>query len=155
MRHWVLDGYNVIHAIPSLKNLLTHDADSAREQLIQSIARLTLRKKIRCTVVFDGHPPDHHRPSLHAPVHVMYSFPLIADDTIKKIIDKTKNRSQLIVITSDREILSHARMQSCTTHSAKHFANLLRDEKSSSDEKTDQPLSDAQVQQWLKIFGEQ
>jgi predicted RNA-binding protein with PIN domain len=73
-QQYIIDGYNVIHAIPSLKKTLLHDAHSARELLIHSVSQLTHTKKFRCTIVFDGVTPDASpKQSSHAPVHV--SFP--------------------------------------------------------------------------------
>ena len=154
MQHWIIDGYNLLREIPGLNGLRAHDAENAREQLLNSIAALAAKKKIRCTVVFDGTAPDRHRPPLRAPLHVVYSSPLTAEEKIKKMVDTSATPTQLTVISSDREMLAHARTRSCETHSSKHVSNLLRDEGDVPEKKTDQPLSDAQVRQWLKIFGE-
>ncbi|MEW5798917.1 MAG: NYN domain-containing protein [Bacteroidota bacterium] len=155
MQHFIIDGYNVVHTIPSLKKTLAHDADTARELFIQSVAQLTHRRKFRCTIVFDGSPPaNSSKQSPHAPVHVMYSFPHSADAKIKQIIEQSKNRSSLVIISSDREILNFARVCSCQTHTSKHFANLLSESDDALPEKTDTPLSPSQINEWLKIFGE-
>lgn len=155
MQHFIIDGYNVVHTIPSLKKTLAHDADTARELLIQSVAQLTHRRKFRCTIVFDGSPPaNSSKQSPHAPVHVMYSFPHSADAKIKQIIEQSKNRSSLVIISSDREILNFARVCSCQTHTSKHFANLLSESDDALPEKTDTALSPSQINEWLKIFGE-
>ena len=155
MQHFILDGYNIIHAIPSLKKTLAHDAASARELLVHSVAQLTHQRKFRCTIVFDGVAPlDSAKQSAHAPVHVLYSSPLNADAKIKHMIEQSKNRSLLVIVTSDREILNFARVYSCQSHSSKHFANLLSSRDDPAVEKSDAPLSPAQINEWLKIFGE-
>jgi len=155
MQHFIIDGYNVIHAIPSLKKTLAHDAMSARELLIHSVAQLTHQKKFRCTIVFDGvAPSDSAKQSPHAPVHVIYSSPLNADAKIKQMIEQSKNRSLLVIVSSDREILSFAKVCSCETHTSKHFANILFSTNKTVAEKSDTPLSQAQINEWLKIFGE-
>jgi predicted RNA-binding protein with PIN domain len=155
MQHFIIDGYNVIHAIPSLKKTLAHDADSARELLIHSTAQLTHQKKFRCTVVFDGSAPSSMvKQSPNAPVHVLYSFPLNADTKIKQMIEHSKNRSLLVIVSSDREILNFANVCSCQTHTSKHFANLLSSTGDPAVEKSDAPLSQSQINEWLKIFGE-
>ncbi|MFA6541720.1 MAG: NYN domain-containing protein [Bacteroidota bacterium] len=154
MQHFIVDGYNVIHSIPSLRNLLLRDAEGAREQLIYAIARLSTTRKFRCTVVFDGAAPELHRPSPHAPIHVVYSFPISADDKIKELITKAINRTLLVVISSDREIINFAKVCSCQTHTSKHFVNLLHEDEDLSTEKSDSSLSPSQIAEWLKIFGE-
>jgi len=155
MQHFILDGYNLIHAIPALKKTLAHDVQSAREMLIHSVARLTHQRKFRCTIVFDGSPPPNvvRQPS-NAPIHVVYSYPHNADTKIKQMIEQSKNRSQLVIVSSDREILNFAKVCSCQTHTSKHFANLLFQTNDLHTEKSDTPLSQSQVEEWLKIFGE-
>ncbi|MBI2429120.1 MAG: NYN domain-containing protein [Ignavibacteriales bacterium] len=155
MQHFIIDGYNVIHSIPSLKKTLAHDAQSARELFIHSVAQLTHQRKFRCTIVFDGSAPtDAAKQSPHAPVHVLYSFPQTADAKIKQMIEQSKNRSLLVIVSSDREIQNFARVCSCQTHSSKHFANLLSQGDDSVTEKSDTSLSQTQINEWLKIFGE-
>jgi predicted RNA-binding protein with PIN domain len=155
MEHYIIDGYNVIHAIPSLHKTLLHDAESSRELFIHSVSQLTHQKKFRCSIVFDGSVPgDFHKQSLHAPVHVLYSFPLSADNKIKNMIEQSKNRSKLVIITSDREILSFAKNYSCQTYSSKYFANFLKETDPIVTEKSDTVLTPSQVNEWLKIFGE-
>lgn len=155
MQHFIIDGYNVIHAIPSLKKTLAHNGESAREMLIHSVSQLTYRKKFRCTIVFDGTAPNNlAKQSSQAPVHVMYSSPVTADAKIKQMIEQSKSRSFLVIISSDREIMNFAKVCSCQTHSSKHFANLLSEASDTVTEKSDEPLSASQIDEWLKIFGE-
>lgn len=155
MQHFIIDGYNVIHAIPSLKKTLAHNGESAREMLIHSVSQLTHRKKFRCTIVFDGTTPNNSvKQSAHAPVHVLFSFPHSADAKIKQMIEQSKNRSLLVIISSDTEIMNFAKVCSCQTHTSKHFANLLSETSDTVTEKSDAPLTKSQIDEWLKIFGE-
>ena len=153
--HYIVDGYNVIHAIPSLKKLLAHDAHQAREQLAFLVSRLTYKKKFRCTLVFDGvKPSEPHPPLTHSPVHVIFSSPQSADTKIKSMIEQSRNRSQLVIISSDREILGFARVCAAETHTSKYFSNLLFEEPDKGEEKDAGTLSKSQVAEWMKIFGE-
>ena len=155
MDHYLIDGYNVIHSIPSLHKTLLHDAETSRELLIYSVSQLTHLKKIRCSIVFDGTAPEVTRKqSLHAPVHVLYSFPLSADKKIKDMIEQSKHRSTLVVISSDREILAFAKTHSCETHTSKYFSNFLKETDPIVTEKSDTVLTPSQINEWLKIFGE-
>ena len=155
MQHFIIDGYNVIHAVPALKKTLLHDAESARELLIHSVGQLTHTKKFRCSIIFDGTAPDHSlKQPAHAPVHVVYSFPFTADGKIKQMIEHSRNRSLLTIITSDREILRFAKNYSCQTHTSTYFHNLLSEANDTVTEKSDVALSKSQIDEWLKIFGE-
>lgn len=155
MQHFIIDGYNVIHAIPALKKTLAHNAASARELFIHSVAQLTHQKKFRCTIVFDGvAPADFSKQSPPAPVHVLYSSPLTADAKIKQMIEQSKKRSLLVIISSDREIINFAKVCSCQIYTSTHFANLLSSADEAATEKGDVALSQEQINEWLKIFGE-
>ena len=153
--HYIIDGYNLIHAIPSLKKLLTHDGFQAREQLIVLVSRLTYKRKFRCTIVFDGaKPQDHHPAPNHSPLHIVFSAPQTADAKIKSMIDLSKNRTLLVIVSSDHEILGYARECSCTTHTSNYFRNLLFEEPDKGEEKDPTALSKGQIEEWLKIFGD-
>ncbi|MCK9408112.1 MAG: NYN domain-containing protein [Bacteriovoracaceae bacterium] len=155
MNHLIIDGYNVIHAIPTLQKTLLHDLNVARELLIHSTAQLTHKRKFRATVVFDGiEPTEHNKHTVHAPIHVIFSSPVSADTRIKQLIKNSKQRTSLVIISSDREIISFATAYSCQTHTAKHFANLLAEEDDTVTEKSDISLTPHQIKEWLKIFGE-
>jgi predicted RNA-binding protein with PIN domain len=153
--HYIIDGYNLIHAIPSFKKTLAYNGETARELLIHSVAQLTHRRKFRCTIVFDGVTPNNTpKQSNHAPVHVIFSSPINADAKIKQIIEHSKNRSLLVIISSDREIINFAKVCSCQTHTSNYFANLLSETNDAVMEKSDDLLTKAQIDEWLKIFGE-
>jgi predicted RNA-binding protein with PIN domain len=152
--HYIIDGYNLIHAIPALKKLLVRDAPQAREALIDHVARLTHRKKFRGTIVFDGVRPAEDFGASRAPIHVVYAAPLTADDKIKALIEHAPNRSWLVVISSDHEILNFARVCACTTHTSKYFAHMLFETDTAGEEKEQSTLSKSQVDEWLRIFGE-
>ncbi len=154
--HYIIDGYNLVHSIPALKKTLAHNGETARELLIHSISQLTHRKKFRCTIVFDGVTPNNSpKQSAYAPVHVIFSSPINADSKIKQMIEHSKNRSLLVIISSDREILNFAKVCSCQTYTSNYFANLLSETNDTITEKSDAPLTKAQIDEWLKIFGEQ
>ena len=55
MRRLIVDGYNVIHAWPSLKRLLDVSLEAARDKLIERLAVYGLVTGEEVTVVFDAH----------------------------------------------------------------------------------------------------
>lgn len=152
--HVIIDAYNLLHAIPPLHSRLQHDPHGAREELIDMIARLTHRRKFRATLIFDGaRPRDARTQPPHSPIHVVFAAPLSADEKIRQVIDKAKNRSLLTIVSSDHEVLNYARACACTTHTSRHFVNLLAEAPESAQEKRDGALSEREVDEWLKIFG--
>jgi len=51
----IVDGYNVIHAWPSLKRLLDVSLEAARDELVQRLSVYGLVSGTEVTVVFDAH----------------------------------------------------------------------------------------------------
>ena len=56
MEWLIVDGYNVIHAWPSLKRLLSEASlEAARDKLVERVAVLGMISGESVTVVFDAH----------------------------------------------------------------------------------------------------
>ncbi len=55
MERLIVDGYNVIHAWPSLKRLLDVSLEAARDELVQRLSVYGLVSGTEVTVVFDAH----------------------------------------------------------------------------------------------------
>jgi predicted RNA-binding protein with PIN domain len=55
MERLVVDGYNIIHAWPSLKRLLGVSLEAARDKLIERLSVYALVTGAEVTVVFDAH----------------------------------------------------------------------------------------------------
>jgi predicted RNA-binding protein with PIN domain len=55
MERLVVDGYNVIHAWPSLKSLMNDSLEAARDKLIDRLAVYAHVSGSEVTVVFDAH----------------------------------------------------------------------------------------------------
>jgi predicted RNA-binding protein with PIN domain len=55
MRALIVDGYNTIHAWPSLRSALeAHGLEEARRRLITALAEFAATERVRVTVVFDA-----------------------------------------------------------------------------------------------------
>jgi predicted RNA-binding protein with PIN domain len=55
MRALIVDGYNTVHAWPSLKSALqSHGLEEARRRLIAALAEYAATERVRVTVVFDA-----------------------------------------------------------------------------------------------------
>lgn len=68
MHVWIIDGHNVIFAIPRLKHLQTTGSRAAaREELQGHVRRFAARNGVRAVVVFDGNDAAHHPASIQEP----------------------------------------------------------------------------------------
>jgi len=157
--HYLIDGYNVIHKIPELKNALETNLEKARNLLIRRILTYLATKKIEITLVFDGDNvgyvgnPYERKKRLH----IYYSHaPEKADPLIKRIIRQKANSAQLILVTEDHELLNFGKSYGVTGISPSQFYQLLRKETQQNqlDQKFDKPMTEEELATWLKIFGE-
>ena len=103
----IVDGYNVIHAWPSLKRLLTTASlEDARDELIRRVAVLGLISGEAVTVVFDA----HHSTSLSNSEEEVEGVRVIftrkghsADHAIERLAYTASNTGEVITVaTSDR-----------------------------------------------------
>ena len=106
MDRLIVDGYNVIHAWPSLKRLLGVSLESARDKLVERLSVFGLVTETDVTVVFDAH---HSSAMANAEenvegVHVVFTRKgHSADHAIERLAySATGAGDNLTVATSDR-----------------------------------------------------
>ena len=102
-----MDGYNVIHAWPSLKKLLsTASLEAARDELIQRVSVLSMITGESVTVVFDAHHSTSRANSSEMVEGVQVTFTRkghSADHAIERLAyDASKSGDIITVATSDR-----------------------------------------------------
>ena len=115
----IIDGYNLI-------GIQHRDLRHKREELIQQLIAYKRLKGHDITVVFDGWKTGSHREehAVTGGIRVIYSrLGDKADDVIRKIISQEKK--EWIVITSDREIASHAWAEGAVPVSSDDFRQRL------------------------------
>ena len=101
----VVDGYNLIPAIPELRRVLHQDLEAGREGLIEMLRSYRRNSSInlRITVVFDGKSHHDHGGGKNAGgIEVLFSRHEIADVLILRLL-KSHYRNAVLV-TSDRAL---------------------------------------------------
>ena len=157
----IVDGYNLKCAdgqldIPNL--------ETARERVIELLARYSASRGVEVIVVFDGGVEAAHLPR-HRTIHgleVIYSSPGSSADTeIKRMVSTLDNPHNSKVVTSDREIQKFARRFGAQVVSSRDFLREVREAMRQKDEiPSDEPIEkyggdpdDADY--WLDVFGEE
>jgi predicted RNA-binding protein with PIN domain len=105
--HIIIDGYNLIRQSDSLRRFERLGLEKGREALIKRLAAYRKLKGHRITVVFDGWigGPLREERQQSEGVRIIYSRRgEKADEVIKKIARKGSGE-ELVVVTSDREIV--------------------------------------------------
>lgn len=145
MLHYIIDGNNLIGKISSLKNL--PDKQSAREKLTLLLEKYFLEKKIRVSLHFDGF---ENVPIKVSGIKIFYSQNRSADEMIKNEIEQIKNTKNAIVISSDTEIASFAKVCGCQVKSSENFYKELISSKGKID---DEKPTDFNKNEFKKLFG--
>jgi predicted RNA-binding protein with PIN domain len=104
---YLVDGNNVM-----AQRVGWHrDKPGARRALLDALARFAEVKGARVTVVFDGGPEQHFADgSSYRGVRVFYAERgSNADERIKALVEATRERRTLLVVTSDRALSDYVR----------------------------------------------
>ena len=105
-KHLLVDGYNIAHAWPELRRVLTMEGrDVARARLIERVRVLHDFERMRVSVVFDGRGADIaiERPTPHTTFSVLYTpAGMTADDLIEQLAVQAAKPSDVWVATADQ-----------------------------------------------------
>jgi predicted RNA-binding protein with PIN domain len=105
MERVIVDGYNVVHAWPSLKRLMSEASlEAARDSLVERLSVLGYITGADVTVVFDSHHAAASSQETVEGVHVMFTRRgHSADHAIERIAyDASQVGDVITVATSDR-----------------------------------------------------
>jgi predicted RNA-binding protein with PIN domain len=118
MLTYLIDGFNLIHKISLLKHSL-----SPRNDLIQFIRRNRLAGSgnNRVVIVFDGY--DNGETS-EREYRILFSDDRTADEVIRDELKKTGNKTQIVVVSDDREVRGFARVEGARTLGTRDFLNV-------------------------------
>ena len=151
----LVDGHNLIGQIPGIK---LSDADD-EGKLVMLLRRYSTAKRSRqVVVVFDhgvyGHPQtlDGYGVSCH-----FARSPQDADAQLIKRIRALKRPRDWTLVTSDRQVVRAAQEYGVRVISSHEFARRLlapSQPAAAPDEQRDIRQSEAQIDEWLRLFGE-
>jgi uncharacterized protein len=152
MRHYIIDGHNVLHASAMLRKILLKTETKAYSALIMLCERFQLTRNITLTIIFDGFPPEDFTGAT-GNVTVGFSHNRNADSIIRNLIAESKNPRILIIVSNDHEIRNYARIHGCDLLTAEEF--LQSSNRSSPDSASEKPIhDDVSVAEWLRLFNE-
>jgi predicted RNA-binding protein with PIN domain len=112
MKYIIIDGNNLIHKIPELKNLFYKNPESAHITLYEKAKSIT-GKDGKLLLVFDGFGTSNK--------NVIYSGKLTADEIIRRFIEENYERNAISVISSDNYITSLAKACGCEVIKSESF----------------------------------
>lgn len=135
------------------------DKPGARRRLLTELARFARASRVTVDAVFDGAPEEFFPDGAHfMGVRVLYAARgSDADTRIKQLVEASRERRTLVVITSDRRLADYVRRCGARVTSAGEFRRRL-DETCADDEKTADRTprpgaSGEDLEEWMHYFG--
>ncbi len=126
----ILDGYNVIHALPDLARQLDRSLEAARAALLNLCGAYRARRGDveRLCVVFDGSDAEAGGPREHQQgVTMLFSRQgEEADERILSLIRAGGSRGRFVVVSNDTEVSNNARALGAQVLSAATFSGQAR-----------------------------
>lgn len=153
----IIDGYNLIFKFPDLKELMERDLEGARKGLIYRLAPHAEKNGLNIVIVFDGNEQSSDPWDSIPHVQVVYStFPEKADPFIKRIIEQNTGGEDLVVVSSDNEIIEFARLCGKQVIRSETYAEQLSRAVDVADveKKFDHPMDQEEMEEWMRLFGE-
>ena len=133
MRHYIIDGNNLIGKIASLQKLQKKNKQSSRDKLAFILESYFLGKpNNKISLHYDGFPGQSIKIQN---IRIIYSGKKTADDEIKYQIEQEKNRRNLIVVSSDRNLKDFASVCGCDWMSCEDFAKAVMNRSPDDEEK--------------------
>jgi predicted RNA-binding protein with PIN domain len=135
------------------------DKAGARRRLLVELAQYAREARVSVQVVFDGAPEEHFPDgSSFMGVRVLYAARgADADARIKELVDTSRERRTLIVVTSDRALADYVRRSGAQVVRAGEFRRRLDELRaetaSSAGEEVRAPASAAELDEWMYYFG--
>ena len=117
--HYLLDGYNIIKQAPELAQKKLEDG---RNGLIRMIETHQPQGSLnnRVTIIFDGQPGMWGQVS-GSTVNVIFTETESADDKIKSLVEDSRFKKNIVVVSDDKEIKFAVRPLGATVLSVKEF----------------------------------
>jgi predicted RNA-binding protein with PIN domain len=150
---YLIDGNNVM-----AQRVGWHrDKPGARRRLLSEVARLARASGLTVEVVFDG-APDEFFPdgSSFMGVRVFYAERgSDADARIKQLVEASRERRTLKVVTSDRALADYVRRCGVEVIGSGEFRRRLDAEASGveAERKTRGGVKESELDEWMQYFG--
>ena len=129
MHTLIIDGYNVIHAIPQLEEMLDESLEAARAGLVQFMSDFNKSRKDinRTYVVFDG-KAELYDEEEHAAAGIIVIYTRKGTDADKKIVDiirEAPEPADITVVSNDNFVYNNSRALGARVKSVEEFRRMF------------------------------
>jgi predicted RNA-binding protein with PIN domain len=147
----IIDGNNLIHKIPELKNLFNKNPESAQLGLYEKL-RTRMFREDKMILVFDGYGNEKSG--------MIYSGKLTADEIIRRFIEENHEKNAISVVSSDNYITSLARACGCEVIKSESFIKEETAKKEKTQKSTDtgsgekpEYATKKEIEEFKKLFS--
>lgn len=147
MKHYIIDGNNLIGKIKPLRALQNKNGQASREKLAGMVDRYFYGKKVRVTLNFDGFRDLAINTSK---LKIYYSEKRTADELIKNQIEMENNPRLITLISSDHNLVEFAKVCRCEVISSEDFARDLTEKNVDEEEERKKSIGDEEIK---RLFG--
>lgn len=148
IKHYLIDGNNLIGQNRELKKMQGKDGQNAREKLVIFLEKYFAKKKVTVNLYFDGFEKGKISQSR---IKIFYSERKPADDLIRIEIANSQNCRTLRLISSDLALCQFARKSACNIQASQDFWREFENKRNDSEEeKSIKSISNLEM---MKLFG--
>lgn len=125
---YVVDGYNLLHALKKLPDGLPDDFARARARLCELLSHLGRRETQSVRVFFDGtHGELSHGDLSHPKVKITFCGPGTgsADRAVQEFVENHREPNKLRVVSSDIEVVQACKLNGARIISSQEMAAKL------------------------------
>ena len=125
---YVVDGYNLLHALKKAGDGLPEDFSRARARVVELLSALARRESLKVRVFFDGTPGELGSGDLAYPrVRVTFCGPGtgVADEAVREFVENSNDTARLTVISSDIEVVRACKLAGAKVQSSQVMAKRL------------------------------
>lgn len=159
-QHYLIDGYNVLHADSSLEELLEREAAAARAELEKRVNLYCRSGEITATIVYDARSVpqafddyiDEEQPLIVYTGSVKSADDFLIEESLRR------HSPSATVVTADKAILTRATRAGCSTMRPRRFLTIIR--KKSTGRKGPVPqkqgtdkVSPSEIKKWMRLFN--
>ena len=124
----IVDGYNVLRSSSRTAWLKGESLRAERERFIASLKKYQNGRQDKIIVVFDGTQADTNQlvTGSSGSIKVIFSHcGQTADEVIKRTVEQDANPKNIIVVSSDRDVMSFVRSLGASVTGARSLADKL------------------------------
>lgn len=147
---YIVDGNNLLGSWGGPRG-----PDDRRGEVVRRVAAFCRARKVRATLVFDGHPlrPEMETQEL-GPLRLRVpERGRDADSVIREMVEHSPRPSELIVVTSDKALYSYVKTLGAAVLRAHEWNALERKLARQKDAAAEKPDHEDDVEGWLERFG--